>query len=54
VGCVKRIITDLGMFEVTPEGFRLTERAPGVGVEEIKAKTEGRLIAEEDVREMAL
>jgi 3-oxoacid CoA-transferase subunit B len=54
VGCVKRIITDLGMFEVTPVGFRLTERAPGVGVEEIKAKTEGRLIAEEDVREMAL
>jgi 3-oxoacid CoA-transferase subunit B len=54
VGCVKRIITDLGMFEVTKEGFRLTERAPGVSVEEIKAKTEGRLVAAADVPEMVL
>ena len=54
VGCVKRIITDLGMFEVTPEGFKLTERAPGVSVEEIKAKTEGRLVAAADVPEMVV
>ncbi|MBP8824052.1 MAG: CoA transferase subunit B [Flavobacteriales bacterium] len=54
VGCVKRIITDLGMFEVTPEGFKLIERAPGVSVEEIKAKTEGRLVVEGDVREMVV
>ena len=54
VGCVKRIITDLGMFEVTPEGFKLTERAPGVSVEEIKAKTEGRLTAAADVPEMVV
>jgi 3-oxoacid CoA-transferase subunit B len=54
VGCVKRIITDLGMFEVTPQGFKLTERAPGVSVEEIQAKTEGRLVAAADVPEMVL
>ncbi|MEO8734856.1 MAG: CoA-transferase, partial [Flavobacteriales bacterium] len=52
VGCVKRIITDLGMFEVTPQGFKLTERAPGVSVEEIQKKTEGRLVVEGEVPEM--
>ncbi len=52
VGCVKRIITDLGMFEVTPQGFKLTERAPGVSVEEIQGKTEGRLVVEGEVPEM--
>ncbi len=54
LGCVKRIITDLGMFEVTPEGFKLTERAPGVTVEEIQSKTEGRLVVAEDVKEMVI
>ncbi len=52
LGCVKRIITDLGMFEVTKDGFKLTERAPGVSVEEIKGKTEGRLVVEGEVPEM--
>ncbi|MBK9421677.1 MAG: CoA transferase subunit B [Flavobacteriales bacterium] len=54
LGCVKRIITDLGMFEVTKDGFKLTERAPGVSVEEIKAKTEGRLVVEGEVPEMTV
>ena len=54
VGCVKRIITDLGMFEVTPKGFKLTERAPGVRVEEIQSKTEGRLVVEGEVKEMVV
>lgn len=54
VGCVKRIITDLGMFEVTPEGFKLTERAPGVSVEEIQKKTEGRLVVPDGVKEMVM
>ena len=54
VGCVKRIITDLGMFEVTHSGFLLTERAPGVSVEEIQAKTEGRLVATANVPEMVI
>ncbi len=54
VGCVKRVLTDLGLFDVGPEGFILKERAPGVSVEEIKAKTEGRLVASADVPEMVL
>ncbi|MBL8003184.1 MAG: CoA transferase subunit B [Flavobacteriales bacterium] len=54
VGCVKKIVSDLGVFDVTPEGFKLLERAPGVSVEEIKAKTEGRLVVEGDVPEMAV
>src|SRR5678809_894979 len=42
--CVKKIVTELAVLEVTIEGFRWIERAPGVTVEEIKAKTAGRLI----------
>jgi len=53
VGCVKKIVTDLAVLEIDPEhGFVLLERAPGVSVEEIKAKTAGRLIVEGDVPEM--
>ncbi len=52
--CVKRVVTDLGYFEITPEGFLLKEYAPGVTVEEIKAKTAGRLVIAEDVKEMAV
>ena len=54
VACVKKIVSDLGVFDVTPEGFKLLERAPGVTVDEIKAKTEGRLVAEGDVPEMTV
>jgi 3-oxoacid CoA-transferase subunit B len=54
VGCVKKIVSDLGVFDVTPNGFKLLERAPGVSVEEIKAKTEGRLVVEGEIPEMAL
>lgn len=52
--CVKRVVTDLGYFEITPEGFLLKEYAPGVTVEEIKAKTAGRLVIADDVKEMAV
>ncbi|QEH43736.1 3-oxoacid CoA-transferase subunit B [Chitinophaga sp. XS-30] len=54
VRCVKKIVTELAVLDVTPEGFRLLERAPGVSVEEIKAKTAGRLIVDEAVPEMVL
>jgi 3-oxoacid CoA-transferase subunit B len=54
VGCVKKVVSDLGVFDITPEGFKLLERAPGVSVEEIKAKTEGRLVIEGDVPEMVI
>ena len=53
VRCVKKIVTELAVLEVTPnDGFRLIERAPGVSVDEIKQKTIGRLIVEGDVPEM--
>lgn len=54
VKCVKKVVTDLGVFDITPQGFKLLERAPGVSVEEIKAKTEGRLVVEGDVPEMVV
>lgn len=53
LGCVKKIVSDLGVFDVTSDGFKLLERAPGVSVEEIKAKTAGRLVAEENTPEMS-
>jgi 3-oxoacid CoA-transferase subunit B len=54
VACVKKIVSDLGVFDVTPDGFKLLERAPGVSVEEIQAKTEGRLVVKEVVPEMVV
>ncbi|WEK35846.1 MAG: 3-oxoacid CoA-transferase subunit B [Candidatus Pseudobacter hemicellulosilyticus] len=56
VRCVKRIVTDLAALEVQPDGggFRLLERAPGVTVEEIKAKTLGKLVIAGDIPEMQL
>jgi 3-oxoacid CoA-transferase B subunit len=50
--CVKKIVTDLAVIDVTDEGFVLLERAPGVSVEEIKKVTEGRLIVKGDIPEM--
>jgi len=52
VGCVKKVVTDLCVMDITPEGFKLLERAPGVTVEEIQEKTEGRLIVEGEIPEM--
>ncbi|WP_297796808.1 CoA transferase subunit B [uncultured Eudoraea sp.] len=54
VGCVKKIVTNLGVLEVTPDGFSLLERAPGVSVEEIKNATEGTLIIKGDIPEMTV
>jgi len=52
VKCVKKIVTDLAVLEVTDKGFKLLERAPGVTVEEIKKATEGTLIIEGEISEM--
>lgn len=52
VHCVKRIVTDLAFLEINQNGFKLLERAPGVTVEEIQDKTEGKLIIEGEVPEM--
>lgn len=54
IGCVKKIVTDLAVLDVTKNGFKLLERAPGVSVEEIVAKTAGRLIVEGKIPEMEL
>ena len=54
VKCVKKVVTDLAVLDITPGGFLLLERAPGVSVEEIKAKTSGRLIVPATVPEMVL
>ncbi len=52
LGCVKKVVTNLAVLDVTPDGFKLLERAPGVSVEEIIKATEGRLIVEGDIPEM--
>ena len=52
VRCVKKIVTNLAVLDVTDAGFKLVERAPGVSVEEIQAATEGTLIVEGDIPEM--
>lgn len=54
VKCVKRVVTELAVLDILPEGkgFKLIERAPGVTVEEIRDKTAGRLTIEGDIPEM--
>jgi 3-oxoacid CoA-transferase subunit B len=54
VRCVKKVVTNLAVMDITPKGFKLLERAPGVSVEEIIAATEGRLIVEGEIPEMKL
>ena len=54
VKCVKKIVTNMAVLDVTPQGFKLIERAPGVSVQEIKDATEGRLIVEGDIPEMKI
>ncbi|HEY9257171.1 3-oxoacid CoA-transferase subunit B [Chitinophaga sp.] len=52
VNCVKKIVTELAVLDVTPDGFKLLERAPGVSVDEIRSKTAGKLIVEGEIPEM--
>ncbi len=54
VGCVKRVLTDLGFFDITDGAFVLKELAPGVSVDDVRAKTEGKLVVAEGVKEMVL
>ncbi|MDP1621263.1 MAG: CoA transferase subunit B [Bacteroidales bacterium] len=54
VGVVKRIVSDLAVIDVTPQGFKLVERAPGVSVQEIINATEGKLIVEGEIPEIKI
>jgi 3-oxoacid CoA-transferase subunit B len=54
VNCVRKIVTDLAVLDISPEGFRLLERAPGVTVDEIRSMTAGRLVIPAEVPEMRL
>ena len=54
IGCVKKIVTELAFLEVTKDGFKLLERAPGVSVEEIQNATLGKLISEGEISEMVI
>ena len=54
VNCIKKIVTDLAVVDVTLNGFKLVERAPGVSVEEIISATQANLIIDGDIPEMIL
>ncbi len=55
IGCVKKIVSDMAVLDVLPQGgFRLIERAPGVSVEQIKNATAGNLFVEGEIPEMVL
>ncbi|MFI5164341.1 MAG: 3-oxoacid CoA-transferase subunit B [Bacteroidia bacterium] len=55
VRCIKKIVTELGVYDVLPQGgFKLLERAPGISVEHIKKSTAGKLIIEGEIPEMQI
>jgi 3-oxoacid CoA-transferase subunit B len=54
VACVKKIVTNMAVLEVTENGFQLLERAPGVSIDEIKNATEGALIIKGEIPEMSI
>lgn len=54
IGCVKKIVTELAVLNITMNGFELIERAPGISIEEIKHKTKGRLVIPDHVPEMSI
>lgn len=54
LGCVKKVVTELGVFDITSEGFKLLEYAPGITIDYIKEKTSGRLVIAESVKQMQI
>ena len=52
VACIKRVLTDLALLEIADGAFILRERAPGISVDEIVARTAGKLIVPGNVPEM--
>jgi 3-oxoacid CoA-transferase subunit B len=54
VNCIKKVVTNLAVLEVTKDGFKLLERAPGVSIDEIIAATQAKLVIEGNIPEMQL
>ena len=54
LGCVKKVVTNLCVMDITERGFELRELAPGVSADEVKIATEGKLIVEGDIQEISL
>ncbi len=54
IRCVKRVVTELAVLDITDEGFLLVERAPGITVDEIRSRTLGKMVVPADVPEMKL
>lgn len=52
LGCVKKVVTEFGVYDITEQGFCLTEIAPGITIDEVKKNTKGRLVIAENVIEM--
>jgi 3-oxoacid CoA-transferase B subunit len=52
IGCVRKVVTDLAVLDITERGFELRERAPGVSIDYIKERTAGRLVIPDDVPEI--
>lgn len=52
--CVKKVVSNLGVFEITEDGFVCVEYAPGVSIDEIQANTEGRLVISDNVKEIEI
>lgn len=50
IACVKKVVSELGVFNINENGFELIEIAPGVSVDDVKAKTEGRLVISENLK----
>lgn len=53
-GCIRKVCTDLGFFEIKDGAFHLVELAPGVTVDEVKKKTAGKLVVSDNVKEMVV
>lgn len=54
IQCVKKVVTNLAVFDIVAEGFKLVEIAPGVSVEEVRSATEGRMIVADTVKEIII
>jgi 3-oxoacid CoA-transferase subunit B len=52
LGCVKKVVTNLCVMDITERGFELRELAPGVRIDDVKAATEGKLIVEGDIQDI--